>query len=134
MTRLLSAVCIMALLLISCISEQQSYGFRADFHNACAYPIQVATFHYSNINSMDISEVRLLKPGEIATHVLANVDLTDKVHATVHDNYIIKIIANNRVIVLNKTQFLRVLENAPNESSLFSTSYHWKISDPSLCP
>jgi hypothetical protein len=113
-------------------TPQRPYDYRVDFYNVCGYPVQISAFHHSNIESLDASDSWSLKPEELATRVLDNLDFTNRVHLTIPENYRLEISADGKTISLDKTQFLEVLERTPREGDLLYPE--WTIKDPSLCP
>ncbi|MDR2464910.1 MAG: hypothetical protein LBD38_01350, partial [Streptococcaceae bacterium] len=66
---------------------------------------------------------------------------TDEVQFTIPENYRLEISANGKKIILDKIQFLKVLERTPNHAKFWNYIYsegdpfrEWTIKDSDLCP
>ena len=136
MAKLFSQLCVLITVIsISGCVQQLPYSLRADFLNACDYPVQVTASRYSNLDSLNNSRtVGLVEPKQTLNWVLAMTDDTCEVQNAVSDNYKLEISANDKTISLDKAGFLKILKNAKLDHSAFTRIYRWTISDPKLCP
>lgn len=152
----LLGVLIMVISASGCVQQPPNY-FRADFSNACDYPVRVTASRYSSSGSLakrtknglleqnllwqtDNSSLAnrtndgLLEPGQTLNWVLDMSRDTCKIENAVLDDYKLEINANGKTISLDKASFLKVLKNAKSDHDAFTRIYLWTISDPKLCP
>lgn len=96
-------------LLVGCTPQQKTVLI-ADFRNACAYPVNVDVYAYSNAKE-PFSFTRRVMPGE-TIEVLSYISFESDIRTGTPDSYTLTVTANGQQIKLNKSGFLDNLTTA----------------------
>jgi hypothetical protein len=96
MIKFLLSSALILLTLSARATPQELYWFRVHFNNACSYPVQVTASSFNNSDEMDKTTQKNLQPGEVATHILIIVNLTDEIDLIVPEDYKLEITAREK--------------------------------------
>jgi hypothetical protein len=125
------ALSILVTIIMAGCTAQEKYVYIVDFYNECSYAVAVDVNEYSNAKAPQ-HLVKTLQPGE-STEVLSYISFADNLISGFPDTYKLEVSANQKKIILHKSEFVGALEKS-TIGEPGNTVDTWKISSDQLCP